>query len=70
MLALSRIRLRFYILPLIFLLITIYFSYHLVEGNRGIFRLFEINQELVKAKDLLAKTNEKKENLEQKVNLL
>ena len=66
----TQIRLRFCILPLIFLLISVYFTYHLIKGERGIFRLFEVNQELTQAQALLKETNMRKEKLETKVRLL
>ena len=66
----SKIRLRYYIAPLLFLLITVYFMYHLIEGEHGIFRLFSVNSELEKANILLQNTNEEKRQLENRVNLL
>lgn len=65
-----KVRLRFYILPLIFLLITIYFMYHLIEGERGLFRLFVLNQELKHAETLLIETNTEKSRLQNRVDLL
>ena len=70
MLNLGRIRLRFCIIPLIFCMITVYFSYHLIEGERGIFRLFEVNREIKQAQELLNETNKTKERLEKQVELL
>ena len=61
---------HFYILPLIFLMITLYFTYHLIQGERGLFRLFEINQELVEAQNIESSTGLEKEQLEQKVHSL
>ena len=66
----TRVRLRFYILPLIFLLITVYFMYHLIEGERGLFRLFVLNQELKQAEVLLTETTTEKARMEKRVCLL
>ena len=65
-----KVRLRFYILPLIFLLISIYFMYHLIEGERGLFRLFSVNEELKNANILLKQTNAEKVCLQNRVDLL
>ena len=66
----SRIRMHFYILPLIFLMITLYFTYHLIQGERGLFRLFELNNELDQAQVLLNKSEKEKNSIEQKINSL
>ena len=64
------VRLRFYILPLIFLMITVYFTFHLIKGERGLFRLFTLNQELKQASAMLSETNLEKELMENKVRSL
>ena len=66
----SKIRLRFYILPLIFLLITVYFMYHLIEGERGLFRLLVLNEELKQAQHLLSETTTEKALMEKRVQSL
>ena len=65
---LPRLRMRFYILPFIFLMITLYFTYHLIQGERGLFRLFEVNKELDQAEVLLKKSEYEKEILEDRIN--
>ena len=65
-----RLRMRFYILPFIFLMITLYFTYHLIQGERGLFRLFEVNKELDEAEVLLKKSEHEKESMEAKINSL
>ncbi|MBP5533986.1 MAG: septum formation initiator family protein [Alphaproteobacteria bacterium] len=65
---LPRLRMRFYILPFIFLMITLYFTYHLIQGERGLFRLFEVNKELDQAEVLLKKSEYEKEIMEARIN--
>lgn len=67
---LPRLRMRFYILPFIFLMITLYFTYHLIQGERGLFRLFEVNKELDEAQNLLKKSEHEKATMEAKINSL
>ena len=57
----------FYVLPFVFVIITLYFTYHLIQGERGIFRLFQVNHELVEAQSLLEKTEQEKIRMEEKV---
>ena len=66
----SRVRMHFYILPFIFLMITLYFTYHLIQGERGLFRLFELNKELDQAQVLLDKSEKEKTRMEQKIDSL
>ena len=63
----SQFRLDYYILPIIFFMITLYFSFHLIQGERGIFRLFEVNEQLTSAADILQKTSREKLALEHKI---
>lgn len=65
-----KLRWHLYILPLTFLIITFYFTFHLVQGERGVFRLFEVNREIAKGEKLLAQTNEEKNRLEKRINAL
>ena len=65
---LPRLRMRFYILPFIFLMITLYFTYHLIQGERGLFRLFEVNKELDQAEVLLKKSEYEKVIMEARIN--
>lgn len=65
-----KLRWHLYILPLTFLVITFYFTFHLVQGERGVFRLFEVNREIAKGEKLLAQTNEEKNRLEKRINAL
>ncbi|MGN1091235.1 MAG: septum formation initiator family protein [Alphaproteobacteria bacterium] len=65
-----KLRWHLYILPLTFLVITFYFTFHLVQGERGVFRLFEVNREIAKGEKLLAKTQQEKNRLEKRINAL
>ena len=65
-----KLRWHLYILPLTFLVITFYFTFHLVQGKRGVFRLFEVNREIAKGEKLLAKTQQEKNRLEKRINAL
>ena len=62
-----KLRWHLYVLPFTFLIITFYFTFHLVQGERGISRLFEVNQEIAKGEQLLAELTEQREFLENKV---
>lgn len=64
------LRMRFYILPFVFLMITLYFTYHLIQGERGLFRLFEVNKELDEAETLLKKSEHDKAAMESKIDSL
>lgn len=44
--------------------------YHLIEGERGLFRLFSVTEELKKAEILLNKTNAEKKRLENRIHLM
>lgn len=41
--------LRILIFPLICLLVTTYFIFHSIQGNRGLRRMMQINEEIVQA---------------------
>ncbi len=51
-------------------MITLYFTYHLIQGERGIFRLFEVNRELQQSEILLSQSTQEKKLLETKVKAL
>ena len=65
-----RFRWHLYILPLMFLMITFYFTFHLIQGDRGVFRLLEVNREIAKGERLLSQTNEEKFRLEKRIEAL
>lgn len=61
---------RHFIIPFICLMIAFYFTYHAIKGERGLFRLFEITDEIQQAKSLVQNTNAEKQEMEQKVQAL
>ncbi len=61
---------RHFIIPAIGILITLYFTYHAIRGERGLFRLFEINQEINEAQSILKQTEEEKNEMDKKVKAL
>ncbi len=61
---------RLFIIPLIGLVITFYFTYHAIKGERGFIRLIEIIQEIEHAEMVLAQTDQEKEKMERKVKAL
>ena len=46
--------LRILIFPLICLLVTTYFIFHSIQGNRGLRRMMQINEEIVQAQKFAA----------------
>jgi len=52
------------------LLIITYFIYHGIWGNRGLFRLIEIQDEIAEAQQIADKTAQEKEALIQKTDAL
>ncbi len=61
---------RHFIIPLIGLVITFYFTYHAIRGERGLFRLVEINGEIAQAQNVLAQTEQQKQAMDKKVKAL
>lgn len=60
----------FNVIPLVSLLITSYFIYHGIYGNRGILRLGQINQEYAQEQEVANKVKSEKELLQKKVEAL
>lgn len=54
----------------LWLLVIVYFMYHGIWGNRGLFRLIEIQDEIVSARKLADQTAEEKQFLTQKTDAL
>ena len=65
-----KFRLHLYVLPLMFLMITLYFAFHLVQGERGISQLAKINSEIAKGEAILETTNQEKTRLEKQIQAL
>ena len=62
---------RFFgVIPFACLLVTVYFAYHGIYGNRGLLRLEQIRQEWAQEKAVAAEVSQKKELLQKKVQAL
>lgn len=59
-----------YFLPVIFSLVTFYFTYHAVQGNRGFFRLLSTQNEIIYTQKQLDRLREQKDFVEQRMNAL
>ena len=59
-----------HIVPFMSALITAYFIYHGIYGNRGILRLHQIHQERVQEERVATEVKNEKELLKRKVNAL
>ena len=57
-------------LPLIGLSILVYFTYHILHGERGLLSLWKLQKRVLKAETHVRITNNRKSNLERKVQLL
>ena len=60
----------FNVIPLVSLLITSYFIYHGIYGNRGILRLGQINQEYAQEQKIATEVESEKDLLQKKVEAL
>lgn len=56
--------------PLIALLLMIYFGYHIVQGERGLFSWMRLRQKISESEQHLAQIQSEKETLERRVHLL
>ena len=65
-----RRRIRYLIVPLFWLVLTIYFGYHAVNGERGLRRLFELKQEIQIASQVAEEVALRREEMEQKIKYL
>lgn len=63
-------RLRASATPIVCFLIIAYFSYHMVQGDRGLFAYLKLNHEIEKAQATLQITESEKQILENRVKLL
>lgn len=61
---------RSYVIPAICLLITMYFTYHAIQGARGIRRMKQVNAEIVLAENIAKETRAEKDLLHRKVKSL
>ena len=60
----------FNVIPMVSLLITSYFIYHGIYGNRGILRLGQIHQEYAQEQKIATQVQSEKELLQKKVQAL
>lgn len=65
-----RRRIRHALPPLFWLVLTFYFGYHAVNGERGLRRMFELKQEIKLAKQQAEEIALRRAELEQKVQML
>ena len=65
-----RRRLRHLLVPLFWLVLTVYFGYHAVNGERGLRRLFELKQEIQIASQVAEEIALRRAEMEQKVRQL
>ena len=65
-----RRRLRHLLAPLCWLVLTFYFGYHAVNGERGLRRLFELKQEIRIASQVAEEISLRRAELERKVRQL
>ena len=65
-----RRRLRHLFTPMFWLLLTVYFGYHAVNGERGLRRLFELKQEIQIASQVAQELAVRRTEMEQKVRQL
>lgn len=63
-------QLRQIITPLFFLILIVYFIYHVFQGDRGVLAWFRLDTKISEARDQLKKLEATREGLENKVNLL
>lgn len=60
----------FHPIPILFIIITAYFVYHGIYGNRGLLRLEQIHKERVQEESVAKQVEQEKELLQKKVNAL
>lgn len=60
----------FHPIPVLFIIIMIYFIYHGIYGNRGLLRLNQIHEEQIQEERVAAAVLAEKELLQKKVNAL
>ncbi len=65
-----RRRVRHLIAPLFWLVLTVYFGYHAVNGERGLRRLFELKQEIQIASQVAEEVALRREEMEKRVRQL
>ena len=61
---------RAWLVPVICLIITGYFSWHTVQGARGYRRMNQVRAEIIQSRQIADETRQRKELLERKVQAL
>jgi cell division protein FtsB len=56
--------------PILGILAVAYFSYHLIEGDRGLFAYLKLQHDIERAEDVYRITEQEKQTLEKRVDLL
>jgi len=57
-------------LPVMGVCLIAYFAYHTVQGERGLFALYQLGQEVTRAETTLAALKERREQMAHRVSLL
>jgi cell division protein FtsB len=63
-------RLNYVLGPLVALLVMVYFTYHIVQGERGLFSWMRLRQKITESEQQLTEIQAEKETLERRVSLL
>ncbi len=66
----SSFSLRYWMIPIICLMITFYFIYHSIQGNRGIRRMDQLTAEIQLAQTIARDTKKQRTLLQTKVHAL
>lgn len=65
-----KIHIRLRVIPLFCILMSIYFIYHTIQGNRGLRRSWQLDQEIELARNIAMETAEEKKLMRAKVKSL
>lgn len=65
-----RRRVRHALPPLVWLVLTVYFGWHAVNGERGLRRMFELKQEIAIAKQVAEEIALRRTEMERKIQML
>lgn len=65
-----RRRMRHVLPPLVWLVLTFYFGWHAVNGERGLRRMFELKQEIAVAKQVADEIALRRTEMERKIQML
>jgi len=65
-----RRRVRHALPPLVWLVLTFYFGWHAVNGERGLRRMFELRQEIAVARQVAEEISLRRTEMERKVQML